>query len=218
MHQRVEQVSLLRYERLVIDESVTAPSDLSAAADLLVSKALEIGVAYFIEPEAINRLFARLRFAALHGAKASSPAAPSESELLATAFRRIATGLTNFADLKQAATSTLMAALEAQLDIRLLEEIAPTHVRLPSGRRAPIEYVDGQPPAASSRLQDFFGMRQTPAVARGPVPLTVKLLAPNGRPVQITTDLVSFWKDLYPQLRRELSRRYPRHSWPESPG
>ena len=60
-------------------------------------------------------------------------------------------------------------------------------------------------------------MTQTPTVAGGSVPLVLKLLAPNHRPVQVTTDLVSFWKNLYPQLRRELSRRYPRHSWPESP-
>jgi ATP-dependent helicase HrpB len=99
----------------------------------------------------------------------------------------------------------------------LLDEIAPTHVTLPSGRRAKIEYQEGQPPSVASRLQDFFGMKQSPAVARGTVPLTVKLLAPNQRPVQVTTDLVSFWKNLYPQVRRELSRRYPRHPWPEVP-
>jgi ATP-dependent helicase HrpB len=60
-------------------------------------------------------------------------------------------------------------------------------------------------------------MKQTPTVAGGTVPLVVHLLAPNQRPVQMTTDLVSFWKNLYPQVRRELSRRYPKHAWPEVP-
>ncbi len=71
--------------------------------------------------------------------------------------------------------------------------------------------------SVASRLQDFFGMKHTPTVARGAVPLVVELLAPNQRPVQVTTDLVSFWKNLYPQVSKELSRRYPRHAWPEDP-
>ena len=107
--------------------------------------------------------------------------------------------------------------LEAKLPVRLIDEIAPTHIQLPSGRRARIEYHEDRPPSVASRLQDFFGMKETPAVARGTVPLVVQLLAPNQRPVQVTTDLVSFWKNLYPQVRRELSRRYPKHAWPEVP-
>jgi ATP-dependent helicase HrpB len=80
-----------------------------------------------------------------------------------------------------------------------------------------VHYEPGQPPWIESRLQDFFGMRQTPAVARGAVPVVVRLLAPNNRPVQMTTDLAGFWERLYPQLRRELGRRYPKHKWPEEP-
>jgi ATP-dependent helicase HrpB len=66
-------------------------------------------------------------------------------------------------------------------------------------------------------LQDFFGMRETPAVARGAVPLVLLLLAPNQRPVQTTSDLAGFWQRLYPQVRKELARRYPKHAWPEDP-
>jgi ATP-dependent helicase HrpB len=66
-------------------------------------------------------------------------------------------------------------------------------------------------------LQDFFGMSETPRLARGAVPVVARLLAPNQRPVQTTTDLAGFWARLYPQVRRELSRRYPRHKWPEDP-
>ncbi|MEK7405682.1 MAG: ATP-dependent helicase C-terminal domain-containing protein, partial [Acidobacteriota bacterium] len=63
----------------------------------------------------------------------------------------------------------------------------------------------------------FFGLRETPRVAGGKAPVVVHLLAPNNRPVQTTTDLAGFWERLYPQVRRELSRRYPRHAWPEDP-
>ena len=100
---------------------------------------------------------------------------------------------------------------------RLLEEIAPERIRLPGGRQVRVHYEAGQPPWIASRLQDFFGMRETPAMARGAVPVVVRLLAPNQRPVQTTTDLAGFWQRLYPQVRRELTRRYPKHAWPENP-
>ena len=77
--------------------------------------------------------------------------------------------------------------------------------------------MSGQSPWIESRLQDFFGMRETPKIARGQVPVLVHLLAPNRRPVQVTADLAGFWERLYPQVRKELSRRYPKHAWPEKP-
>jgi ATP-dependent helicase HrpB len=69
----------------------------------------------------------------------------------------------------------------------------------------------------ASRLQDFFGMRESPKIAAGRVAVVLHLLAPSRRPVQVTTDLAGFWSRHYPQLRRELSRRYPRHDWREDP-
>jgi ATP-dependent helicase HrpB len=98
-----------------------------------------------------------------------------------------------------------------------LEAVAPSHIRLPGGRQVKVHYERAQPPWIASRLQDFFGMRQSPAVARGAQPLVIHLLAPNQRPVQMTSDLAGFWERLYPQVRRELSRRYPKHKWPEDP-
>jgi ATP-dependent helicase HrpB len=80
-----------------------------------------------------------------------------------------------------------------------------------------VHYPSGQPPWIESRLQDFFGLRQGPSLARGRVPLTLHLLAPNQRAVQVTADLAGFWSRHYPALRRELGRRYPRHAWPEDP-
>ena len=100
---------------------------------------------------------------------------------------------------------------------RLLDEIAPERIRLARGRHARVHYEAGQPPSVASRLQDFFGMSQTPAVGRGAVPLVLRLLAPNRRTVQTTSDLAGFWQRLYPQVRKELARRYPKHAWPQDP-
>ena len=85
------------------------------------------------------------------------------------------------------------------------------------GVRPRVHYSGDKPPWIASRLQDFFGMRDTPRIGADRIPLVVHLLAPNQRAVQTTTDLAGFWERLYPQVRRELMRRYPRHQWPENP-
>jgi ATP-dependent helicase HrpB len=206
--ERVEQVNSLRYEQLVIDESRGAPIDLVAAAAILAEKAIEAGAERFADAEELTHFLRRVHFAAEHGAS------PIPDDLAPAALRDLAAGCASFAELR---AGDLLAILRGKLPMRAIEEIAPTHVQLPKGRRAKIEYHEGRPPSVASRLQDFFGMKESPTVARGAVPLVVQLLAPNHRPVQVTTDLVSFWKNLYPQVRRELSRRYPKHAWPEVP-
>jgi ATP-dependent helicase HrpB len=100
---------------------------------------------------------------------------------------------------------------------RLLATLAPERVTLANGRQPRVNYEAGQSPWIASRLQDFFGMSDGPKVAGGRVPVVLHLLAPNQRPVQVTQDLAGFWTRHYPQVRRELSRRYPRHKWPEKP-
>jgi ATP-dependent helicase HrpB len=96
-----------------------------------------------------------------------------------------------------------------------LHSLAPEQVDLSSGRRLRVHYERGKPPWIESRLQDFFGMRKGPSV--GDKPLVLHLLAPNQRAVQVTTDLAGFWQKHYPEIRRELMRRYPRHAWPDEP-
>jgi ATP-dependent helicase HrpB len=93
----------------------------------------------------------------------------------------------------------------------------PTHFQFPNGRRARIHYRLGQPAWIESRLQDFFGLKQGPSIAGSRIALTLHLLAPNQRAVQVTRDLPGFWERVYPEIRGELSRRYPRHAWPEDP-
>jgi ATP-dependent helicase HrpB len=99
----------------------------------------------------------------------------------------------------------------------LLEREAPTHFVVPSGSRIPIDYLDGDVPTLSVRLQEMFGMSATPSIAAGSLPLVLKLLSPAGRPVQITRDLVSFWNRGYHEVKKDLKGRYPKHSWPDDP-
>jgi len=114
----------------------------------------------------------------------------------------------------------LRSALRSQLTHAqgtILEREAPTHFKVPSGSAVPIDYLDGEIPTLSVRLQELFGLHQTPSVACGRLPLLLKLLSPAGRPVQITRDLLSFWQRGYHEVKKDLKGRYPKHYWPDDP-
>ena len=210
--ERVESLESLMFGQIAIQQSRGVP-DAEAAAALLAEKAMEAGVARFADAEQTEAWLGRVRFAAHH----CGVAEPS----MADALRRLALGSKSFAELEAACRNGgLLRSLAGAMDAasrRLLEEMAPEEIQLPGGRKVRVHYEPGQPPWIASRLQDFFGLHRTPAVAGGAVPLVIRLLAPNQRPVQTTTDLAGFWERLYPQVRRELSRRYPKHKWPVDP-
>ncbi len=201
--ERVEKVSALVYEKLVIEESRGNATE-REAAELLAHKAVELGIEHFTDKDILEAFLARLAFARF--------AAPD----IETVLRDLCMGAHSFADLRAAARN-FMPLLEQSVDTRLLNEIAPVAIRIGNGRSAKVHYEHDRPPWISSRLQDFFGMRETPRIGPEKTPLVIHLLAPNQRAVQTTTDLAGFWERLYPQVRRELMRRYPRHAWPEKP-
>ncbi|WP_217556613.1 ATP-dependent helicase HrpB [Paenibacillus sp. GbtcB18] len=114
----------------------------------------------------------------------------------------------------------LAAVLEAMLtweQRRMLDEQAPTHLTVPSGSRIPVDYRMPEAPALYVRLQEMFGLQATPAIGGGRVPLTLHLLSPAQRPVQVTRDLESFWKEAYFEVKKDLKGRYPKHYWPDDP-
>jgi ATP-dependent helicase HrpB len=110
----------------------------------------------------------------------------------------------------------LLRALPADV-VRALDREAPESLRVPSGRTMALEYRDDGSVAASVKLQELFGLAETPRVGTRRVPVLLSLLAPNGRPVQLTRDLRSFWERTYPEVRKELRGRYPKHPWPDDP-
>lgn len=102
-------------------------------------------------------------------------------------------------------------------DRQELDQQAPTHFVVPSGSRIPIDYSDTQAPSVAVRLQEMFGLADTPRLGWGRVPLTLHLLSPASRPVQVTRDLASFWRDAYFEVKKDLKGRYPKHYWPDDP-
>ena len=164
--------------------------------------------------DAERRLLARLRF--LAGAMPDL-GIPDAGDLAAATSRRSARAS---AASRSCAAPICCAALRGALSgpqLRALERDAPDHYRLPSGRLVDIRYEPDRPPAVAARIQEVFGLAATPRLAGGRVPLLIELLAPNHRPVQITDDLDSFWRRTYPEVRKQLRGRYPKHPWPEDP-
>lgn len=98
-----------------------------------------------------------------------------------------------------------------------LDRLAPTHLQVPSGSRIPVDYTDPEQPALSVRLQELFGLTETPRIGGGRVPVVIHLLSPAQRPVQVTRDLAGFWRETYFDVKKDLKGRYPKHYWPDNP-
>lgn len=217
--ERVEVVRRLIYDQLVIDEWRAPRAEGPEVTRALADAALDAGPQAFADAQEIERLLARVEFVAGAFPEAGLPALGEDD--VRAALAELCEGLRSFAGLREAAragglTERLRRRLSPEQS-RLLAQMAPERVALAKGRQSRVVYERGRAPSVASRLQDFFGMREGPRVAGGRVALVLQLLAPNQRPVQVTTDLAGFWERHYPALRRELGRRYPRHAWPEDP-
>ena len=194
--ERVEQVTALVYDQLVIEETRAPAAPSEEASRLLAQKALEAGIGRFADR-------GRRR------ASAFASGLRRNHDRRRRGACRAVRGTDQFRAARSRGHSRLRCAQRAS------SQAAPERIKLPGGREVKVHYEPGKPPWIESRLQDFFGMRETPRI--GGAPVVVHLLAPNHRPVQVTSDLAGFWERLYPQVRKELSRRYPKHKWPEKP-
>ena len=144
----------------------------------------------------------------------------STAALLACLEEWLGPFLTGITRREQLARVDLAAALRARLTGPLrarLDEGAPARLTVPGGSRVALQYRPGQAPVLAVKLQEMFGCTETPTVCWGQVPVQVHLLSPAGRPLHVTQDLRSFWRNAYPQVRREMRGRYPKHPWPEDP-
>jgi len=217
--ERVEVVERMMYDQLAISESRSATVGGDEAARVLAEAALATGLQRFVEPETVADFLARVEFVSKTFPESSTPALNDDD--VHESLIALCDGLKSFTELRAAAREgALIEALRQRLSAeqrRLLDKMAPEFVAIAGRRRVRVNYETGKPPWIESRLQDFFGMETGPVIAGGRVPLVLHLLAPNHRPVQVTTDLAGFWQRVYPQVRKELSRRYPRHAWPEDP-
>ena len=213
-----EKVIALRRTRLVdlvLEEvSVALPGGTLVAERLAAEASARLDLKTLLTEED-QQLMARIHFLRTAMPELEYPvfAEVQFQELLPT----LCSGCQSFADLRRAPwRHLLLGQLSAQQRLAL-ERDAPQTLEVPSGSKIKLRYEPGRAPIVEVRIQELFGMQATPRVAAGRVALLFHLLGPNYRPQQITDDLASFWANTYPQVRKDLRRRYPKHSWPEDP-
>jgi ATP-dependent RNA helicase HrpB len=210
---RVQLTSQLCWGAVVLDQSERAAPPGPEAAALLERAALAQQANLFSKKEDLDGLLARCALLAKErpGSGFERVANAGMRDLIALACRdKVSLAELRDVDFRELVLFELSSAERAELDRE-----APEWVVLGAGRRVRVHYAPDKPPWIESRLQDFFGMQQGPRVGSGRVPLTLHLLAPNQRAVQVTADLAGFWERHYASVRKELGRRYPRHAWPE---
>jgi ATP-dependent helicase HrpB len=210
---RVQARRVVGYRDLELESHPASPDPVEAAALLEQAAASHLDR---VQPDtrAWRELLARLG-SAHHWLPERFPAA--DDALLRSLLPWLCATRRTFAELRAADwTSALWGQVGWELQ-QALDRVAPERLEVPSGSRIRLAYTPGEAPVLAVRMQELFGSRDTPSVAEGRVPVRLHLLAPNQRPQQITDDLAGFWERTWPQVRKELRARYPKHAWPEDP-
>jgi ATP-dependent helicase HrpB len=204
------------WDDLLLEESPEAlPSD-DRPAQVLAAAATEHLEAVLPAPDtAAGEYLRRIRWLSGFMPELELPAFDDDN--MKAMLPDLCRGCRSFEDLRNAAwLSHIQGRLTSQQQ-NVLQREAPERLEVPSGSRVALSYEPGKPPVLAVRIQEIFGLLETPRLAGGRVGVLFHLLAPNMRPEQVTGDLASFWKTTYHQVRKDLRRRYPKHSWPEDP-
>jgi ATP-dependent helicase HrpB len=202
---------------LILTEQTLAVPQNDAAALTLTRGVLSLGLARLPWTKALKQRRDRVMF--LRRAEGEAWPDLSEEALVADP-NWLAPFLVGKTKLDEISADDLSSALDAALPwdlARRLNDEAPTHFRAPTGTAAPIDYEAEGGPAIALRVQELFGLSEHPSLAGGRIPLTLHLLSPAHRPIQITRDLPGFWRGSWAAVRSDLRGRYPRHFWPEDP-
>ncbi len=213
---QVEARQRMYWVDLMLEETPIAITDKAAAADLLAQQARQ-QLDRLLPPAdtTTGRFLARVRWLADVMPDLQLPRFDDAD--LHQLLPEICFGLRS---LDEVCAADWLAVFQSKVGYDRLVEIdrlAPAELELPNGNRHSIAYEIGNPPVLAVRIQEMFGVRETPRIAGGRMPLLLHLLGPNSRPQQVTADLASFWQNGYPEVKKELRRRYPKHAWPDDP-
>jgi len=212
---RVVARKVIRFDDLVVEEGETGAPDPDEAARLLIEAARrEPQRALGLVPEA-EALIGRIR--ALREWMPELELSPHDDADLVDSLADWAVGRTTLAELQAVDLAGAVRARLSRKQREALETQAPESIVVPSGMTRRLTYDAGRPPVLAVKLQELFGLAETPSVGGGRVPVLLHLLSPGGQPVQVTQDLKSFWNTTYVQVRKDLRGRYPKHPWPEDP-
>jgi ATP-dependent helicase HrpB len=209
-----------RFDAVVLDDHPLPEIPADAARAAMLAGVRELGIAALNWTREARELQARMEFARRWAPDASDWPAVDDESLAASFEQWLAPwldGVTRKEHLSRVSLTEALRALMSWDQQRTLDEVAPSHLEVPTGSRIRIDYLDESAPVVAVRLQEVFGLEKTPLIGGGRVPVTFKLLSPAQRPVQVTRDLAGFWRGSYADVRKDMRGRYPKHYWPENP-
>ncbi|MBJ6364062.1 ATP-dependent helicase HrpB [Paenibacillus sp. GCM10012307] len=215
--QAVRARTRTRLGELVLEEKPLARPDAQLVASALADGIRQHGLVLLPWTKPLRQLQQRLEF--MHGQDARWPGA-DDAALLESLSEWLVPHLYGMRNLQELKRVNLKHALESILtweQQRQLDQEAPTHITVPSGSRIAVDYSEPAAPVLAVRLQELFGLLDTPRIGTQKIPLTLHLLSPAGRPVQVTRDLKHFWSSTYFDVKKDLKGRYPKHYWPDDP-
>ncbi|MCI0703737.1 MAG: DEAD/DEAH box helicase [Planctomycetia bacterium] len=214
--ERLAARKVTRFDDLVLEETHAHIADESDAASVLASAAAE-RLEKVLPPADSDAGKFRTRVRCLRAWVPELNLPAFEASDLREALESLCRNRRSLAEVRNGPWLDFLKGQLTYEQLRAVENEAPERLEVPSGSHIQIAYEEGRPPVLAARIQEMFGLAETPRIARGRVKVLLHLLAPNYRPQQVTDDLASFWKNGYPLVRKELRARYPKHSWPEDP-
>jgi len=161
--------------------------------------------------DSVEQWIARVNLVAAGYPELEFPAITPADRLML--IEQICLGAVSYKDIKERLVWPVVKSWLSQAQNSLLEQYAPERITLPNGRKAKVLYAEKAAPTVAVRIQDLYGVESDLRIAGGRVTLVIEVLAPNQRPIQVTQNLANFWKESYPKIKQELSRKYPRHEW-----
>ncbi len=208
---RVVARSVIRFHDLVLAEKNSERVPLLEAAALLAREVVAGTCPLKKWDHSVEQWVQRLNFAASAFPELELP--PIGEEDRALLIEQICQGATSYKEIKERPVLRVLRTWLSAAQHAGLDQLAPERVRLPNDRQAKIVYGAGKPPTIAARIQDLYGVSDRLTIANGRIPLRIEVLAPNHRPIQITDDLSTFWRESYPKIKAELQRKYPKHAW-----
>jgi ATP-dependent helicase HrpB len=215
-----ESVIARRRERLgaivLRDVALAEPSE-EQIRRALVNAIRRRGVAALPWSDGAQKIRARMAFVAAHDATWPDVSDAALDARIDAWLAPLLDGVRRLSQLERVDLTSALSNLLNWQQRRSLDELAPTHIEVPTGSRIPVDYSDVHAPSLAVRIQEVFGLTESPRVFDGRVSITMELLSPAHRPVQVTRDLAGFWRTSYFDVRKDLRGRYPKHEWPEDP-
>ena len=208
-----------RFDQIVFDARPAGRVDPALAAAALTDAVRDLGLDALSWPESLQQWRERVRCLRDWMPELGLPDL-SDDALMATLDDWLKPAFAGKTRLDALGEDELAHALKSGMDWSLrqrIDQLAPVRITVPSGMERRIEYTHGQPPVLAVKLQELFGLADTPRVADGRVPLLLHLLSPGGKPLQVTADLRNFWNATYAEVKKEMKGRYPKHPWPDDP-